>query len=71
MVEKIKGDNEISEQERNNYLKDLKELYKFKYDEEDVVPTYFLCPLSNKMMLDPYITKYGNTFDKDSLFEYV
>lgn len=35
------------------------------------IPQYFICEISRKLMLNPMITKYGNTYDKSSILGYI
>lgn len=59
----IKNDKKLSENERLKLQADLDELFIFDYQELSEIPSVFICSLSTKIMTNPYITIYGNTFN--------
>lgn len=59
----IKNDKNLSENERLKLQADLDELFIFDYQELSEIPSVFICSLSTKIMTNPYITIYGNTFN--------
>jgi U-box domain len=38
---------------------------------DDGVPTEFICPLTLEIMIDPVVTKYGNSFERSSLINWL
>ena len=68
---KIENDETISEKEKNEYLKDLEKFFKFDYEETKEIPNEFICPISDKLMLKPFITKFGNTYEESFIKDFV
>ena len=71
LLKKIENDININENEKNEYLEDLKKFFKFDYKKNKEIPNEFICPISNKLMMNPFITKYGNTYEEFFIKDFV
>ncbi len=68
---KIQNDANINEYERSKHLKSLDEFIKLDYNDISTIPEHLICPLTKKILEDPVITIYGNTFTKEALVNYI
>lgn len=67
---KIAGDASLNSEgkRRKRQLLD-KYIERDRYSYE--IPEYFVCEMSGRLMLDPMITRYGNTFDAEAILPFV
>jgi hypothetical protein len=56
------NDNKIQNNNKNNKKKE-----KIKLKNEDDIPQNYLCPISYEIMIDPVITPYGISYDRESI----
>lgn len=69
-MNKISNDKNLKESEKNRKIQLLdKYIDRDRYNYE--IPDYFICELSKNLMLNPVITKHGNTYEKDPLLAFV
>ena len=69
-VKKISNDDNLKESEKNRKMELLdKFIDRDRYNYE--IPDYFICEFSKELMLNPVITKHGNTYEKGPLLIYV
>ena len=67
---KINSDPELSEADKTSKLQSLEKLMA-RVLPDFVIPEYYKCPVTKRLIFDPVISKYGNTFDKTSLKNFV
>ena len=50
---------------------DINDYYKIFYKMPIDIPQSFICPISFKLMREPYIDIYGDTYEKDVIFRWL
>ena len=67
---KINNDKGLKDSDKKRKMELLdKYIDRDRYTYE--IPDYFICELSKKLMLNPVITKYGNTFSKNAVLNHI
>jgi hypothetical protein len=58
-------ENNVNKLQNNNKNNKIKE--KIKLKNEDDIPQNYICPISYEIMIDPVITPYGISYDRESI----
>lgn len=69
-MEKIGCDPELKESEKKR-KRELLDKYIDRDRYSYKIADYFLCELSGELLLDPVITIYGNTYERENLIQYM